>query len=115
GDFALQFVQFSEVTTAQALAGEAAQLAFRHVEPTAVFGSEAKCDTLHVSPSPLRLKDFVESAFRVRIEIVQHYRHFCTIGVTRVQQVRYFQGPVCFCALRAGRRLTEASEWFGKH
>jgi len=101
-DFLLQNDQFANAAATQALAGQATEFAFRNVQPTAVLRCVAEVKTAKVRAGLLRFKGFVESAHRVRIQIVHHQSHQFAVGVPRVEQAGDFYRPVHFRALWPG-------------
>ena len=56
--------------TIQTLPAHGTQLDFRHVQPTAMFGSVVNPEPLGQAASLVRLKGFVERARLVRVEVV---------------------------------------------
>ena len=110
GDFALQFGQFTDPAVAQALTGQAAQLALGDVQPTAVLGRVAEVDSLHVRAGTLRFERFVERSFGVRVAVVADQRHFRAASITPIQQLSDFERPVFLGPPQSGRRLAETRE-----
>ena len=105
GDFAAKSLKVAETATAEALAGHGAQLAFRDVQPASVLGCVAEHDTANQRPRPLRLKPFVESAFGVRVEVVQTtttwehaaYRPSSSLATSSAQSLFVRRGRAVAC------------------
>ena len=114
-NFRVQFGQFTDAASADALARQAAQLAFRDIQPAAVFRGVAEFDPFQVRSRKVRFKRFIERAFGVRVEVVAHEGHIRAIGIARIQYVRDFDRPVGLRPPCAGGRLSETRERFGKH
>ena len=60
-------------------------------------------------------KGFVESAHRVRVEVVADQNHSFRFRIPRAEKFFHFQGPVNFFAMLANMDHPPAREWFGKH
>ena len=113
-NFRVQCGQFTDATSTDALARQAAQLAFRDIQPAAVFWGVTKFDPFHVRPCKVRFERFIERAFRVRVEVVAHEGHIRALGIARIQEVCDFDRPVGLRPSCAGGRLSETREWLGK-
>src|SRR2546428_10324342 len=68
--FRSQFRQLADPASAQALAGEATQLALGHVQPTAVFRRVAEIEPLHVGAGPHLRSEEHTSELQSRSDIV---------------------------------------------
>ncbi len=108
----MQRLDVADPPVLQALAGHATQLAFSHVEPTAVLGSVNEVDPPHVLAGLLWWKRFVKRPLRVRVQVIAHQRDSLDAGVARIQQMGDFASPIVlgaallFAALaKAGKRL----------
>lgn len=55
-----------------ALAGKNTQFNFRHIEPTAMFGSVVNLQFLSQTPGFLRFESLIETGLVVRVEVVHH-------------------------------------------
>ena len=83
--FFSQLLDCGESSSLNTLARHAAQFVFGDVEPTAVFGRETQLDSLRQLKRSLRWKCFIESADRVRVEIVTNNDEFLRVNVPRCQ------------------------------
>ena len=70
GDFRSQGHDVADAAVGPALAGQATQFAFRHVEPTAVLGGVDEVDPSHVLAGFIGRKRVVERPFRMRVQVV---------------------------------------------
>jgi len=111
----VQFGQFTDAVSAYALARQAAQLAFRDMQPVAVFRGVAEFDPFQVCSREVRCERFIERALGVRVEVVAHECHIRAIGIARIQYLRDFARPVGLGPPLAGGRLSETRERFGEH
>src|SRR5713101_8930858 len=80
-DFSVQCGQFTDAASAHALARQAAQLAFRDIQPAAVFRGVAEFDPFQVRAREVRFERFIERSFGVRVEIVANECHILAIGI----------------------------------
>ena len=94
GNFGLQRLEVADAPVFQALAGHATQLAFRHVEPTAVLGGVNEVDPADILPGLVWRKCFVECPLGVRVQIVADQRDSLDAGVTSIEQMGDFMSPV---------------------
>jgi hypothetical protein len=60
----------ASVATGRALASEATQFAFRHVEPTALLGGVDEADPSYILASFLGRERSVERPFRICVQVV---------------------------------------------
>jgi hypothetical protein len=114
-NFELQHLEVADAAVFQALTGRATQLAFRHVEPTAVLGGVNEVYPADIISGFFRRKRFVERPLGVRIQIVADQRDLLDAGVTCVEQMGDFMSPIVLGASWPGGRLAVARERFGKH
>ena len=117
GDFAAKSLEVAETATVKALAGHGAQLAFRDVQPASVLGCVTEHDAANQRPRPLRLKPFVESAFRfrVRVEVVADHNDLGARCVTALEQPGDLLCPIAFRAPWAGRGLAPSRQRLAEH
>lgn len=101
-DLGLQQREFADAAVAEALAGQAAQFAFRDgVRSTAVFRGVAELDALDVRPRWFGRERRVERPLGMRVEVVAHQRQLLATRVSCVQQVGHCDRPVDLGATRA--------------
>ena len=107
-DLRLQSRDVTHAATRHALAGQAAQFAFRHVQPTAVLGSVDKVNPPNVFAGFLGWKCFVERSLGMRVQVVADQNDARRVRVLGVQQMGDFMSPIDFRAMRPSCRLPEA-------
>ena len=115
GDFAAQSLEVAETPAVEALAGHGAQLAFRDIQPASVLGCVAEHGTANQRPRLFRLKPFVESTFRVRVEVVADQDDPGARCVTAIEQPGDLLCPIAFRPARAGRGLPPSRQRFAEH
>ena len=86
-DFHGQRSPCTDATSTEAWARQAAQLAFRAMQPTAVCRGIAKLDPFSVRARAVRCKGFIERALGGCVEVVTHECHRCAVGIARIQDV----------------------------
>ena len=111
--FRVQCGQFTDATSPDALARQAAPLAFRAMQPAAVFGGGAQFDPFHGRPRQVRVEGFRERACGVRVEVVAHECPRRAIGIARLPEVCACDRPVGLSPACAGGRLSATRARFG--
>ena len=95
-------------STGQALLGQRRDLAFRHVEPTAMFGGVGKCP---LAGEPSRFggrQSFIERGGRRRVEIIDHQAHHFRVRERPIDQLLHLPGKGTRCASGGDVDLTPA-------
>ena len=80
--------------TIQALSAHGTELDFRHVQPTAMFGSAVNPQPLGQAASLVRVKGFIERARLVRVEVVTHQDELGRIRKILFQKLLHLQCPI---------------------
>ena len=104
-DFRLQSRDVADAAVGQALAGQAAQFAFRDIEPTTVLGCVDEVDPPHVFACFLGRECFVECPLRMRVQVVADQSDLRRLRVSGVEQLGDFMSPIDFGAVRIGPSL----------
>ena len=80
--------------TAQALPVHDADLDFRHVQPTAVFGGVVELHSLQQPSGFRRLESFIEGGPAMGVQVVQHQTRLKGVWIAHVQDLAQTESPV---------------------